>query len=126
MDEDPKTLITPDKVYRIVVENENGHVRFIVDGQQLVVEVVDRGQGFDPAAADEGAAGEERTWSGAVGTRLAFAAGYNDRDGGEEAAEQLRWIDQSTPWAHAAAGGTGPRSWGDIEIGPMIGPSIGR
>ena len=46
--------------------------------------------------------------------------------GGEEAARQLRWIDQSTPWAHAAAGGTGPRSWGDIEIGPMIGPSIGR
>jgi serine/threonine-protein kinase RsbW len=35
-------------------------VRFIVDGQQLVVEVVDRGQGFDPAAADEGAVGEGR------------------------------------------------------------------
>ena len=28
-------------------------VRFIVDGQQLAVEVVDRGQGFDPSATAE-------------------------------------------------------------------------
>ncbi len=28
-------------------------VRFIVDGQQLAVEVIDRGQGFDPSATDE-------------------------------------------------------------------------
>ena len=28
-------------------------VRFTIDGQQLAVEVIDRGQGFDPSAADE-------------------------------------------------------------------------
>jgi len=35
-------------------------VRFIVDGQQLVVEVVDRGQGFDPSAAEGGGPGDDR------------------------------------------------------------------
>jgi serine/threonine-protein kinase RsbW len=28
-------------------------VRFTIDGRQLAVEVIDRGQGFDPSAADE-------------------------------------------------------------------------
>jgi len=36
-DEDPKTLITPGKVHHIIVENDEGRVRFIVDGT-LVVE----------------------------------------------------------------------------------------
>jgi hypothetical protein len=57
----------------------------------------------------------------AVGTRFAFAPGYNDSDPGEGTTKQLRWIDHTSPWACSATRGEAPRGWGDIEIGPMIG-----
>jgi hypothetical protein len=89
-----------------------------------------------------------------LGTRFAFAPGYNDLDPGEPLGKELRWIAAATPpapaapaaaapvgapaaggrgpsapaktfttspWANAAQGGTPPRGWGDIEVGPMIG-----
>ena len=83
----------------------------------------------------------------AVGSRLAFAPGYNDMDPGEPSEKDLRWIAKpsvkaaaaaaeaaqtgrpwrrtrtpvrTSPWAEAALGGEAPRGWGDIEIAPMI------
>ena len=61
----------------------------------------------------------------AMGTRLGFAPGYNDRDPGEYLAsgghDQLRWVDRSSPWGHDPQKSTPPFGWGDIEIGPFLG-----
>jgi hypothetical protein len=56
-----------------------------------------------------------------VGTRLAFAPGYNDRDPGSETSKELRWVDNTSPWVFSATSEALPRGWGDIEIGPMVG-----
>ena len=49
-DGSPKKLITPDKVHRVVVENDQGTLRLIVDGE-LLLEQADRasiaGEGYD-------------------------------------------------------------------------------
>jgi hypothetical protein len=63
------------------------------------------------------------------GARLAFTAGFNDRDEGEHfppgvtssggtlnASNALRWIKKSDPWGS----GTPPYNWGEIEIGTML------
>ena len=63
-----------------------------------------------------------------AGTRMAFTAGYNDRDKGEhfppgmnasggsvKASNALRWIGQTDPWGSNKP----PYAWGEIELGPM-------
>ena len=60
----------------------------------------------------------------AVGTRLAFAPSYTDRDkGGEDPGtpKTLAWINHSSPWNFSATRGEAPKGWGDLEIGPMLG-----
>ena len=64
-----------------------------------------------------------------AGTRLAFTAGFNDRDAGEhfppgvtssggsvKASNALRWIDKTDPWGASEP----PFAWGEIELGPML------
>ncbi len=50
-----------------------------------------------------------------VGTRLAFAAGYNDTDADGSGEKRLRLMGPSSPWRHGA-GTEAPRGWGDILI----------
>jgi endo-1,4-beta-xylanase len=59
----------------------------------------------------------------AVGTRLAFAPSYVDRDqGGEDPGtpKTLVWIDHTSPWSFSATQGDPPKGWGDLEIGPLL------
>jgi hypothetical protein len=69
-----------------------------------------------------------------AGTRLAFAAGFNDRDEGEHfppgvtssggnihASNSLRWIGKSDPWGAGPANAGPPYNWGEIILGPMAG-----
>lgn len=64
-----------------------------------------------------------------AGTRLAFAAGFNDRDAGEhfppgmnssggsvKASNGLRWIGKTDPWGSNKP----PYAWGEIELGEML------
>ena len=64
-----------------------------------------------------------------AGTRLAFTAGFNDRDEGEhfppgvnssggsvKASNALRWIGKTDPWGANKA----PYAWGEIELGEML------
>lgn len=64
-----------------------------------------------------------------AGTRVAFSAGFNDRDEGEhfppgvtssggsvKASNSLRWINRSDPWGSGKA----PFNWGEIVLGPML------
>jgi hypothetical protein len=64
-----------------------------------------------------------------AGTRIAFAAGYNDRDEGEhlppgvtssggsvKASNALRWIGNTDPWGSSKP----PYAWGEIELGEMM------
>jgi len=64
-----------------------------------------------------------------AGTRLAFTAGFNDRDEGEhfppgvtssggtvKASNALRWIDRTDPWGSNEP----PYAWGEIELGEML------
>ncbi len=64
-----------------------------------------------------------------AGTRLAFTAGFNDRDEGEhfppgvnssggtvKASNALRWIGRTDPWGS----GDPPYAWGEIELGEML------
>jgi hypothetical protein len=64
-----------------------------------------------------------------AGTRLAFTAGFNDRDEGEhfppgvntsggtvKASNALRWIGRTDPWG----AGEPPYAWGEIELGEML------
>jgi hypothetical protein len=63
------------------------------------------------------------------GTRLAFTAGFNDRDEGEhfppgvnssggtvKASNALRWIGRTDPWGSDSP----PFAWGEIELGKML------
>ena len=72
----------------------------------------------------EGMAGEPE-----AGSRLAFTAGFNDRDEGEhfppgvtssggsvKASNALRWIGRTDPWGANKA----PYGWGEIELGKML------
>jgi hypothetical protein len=54
----------------------------------------------------------------ALGARLGFAPGYNDRDD-LQGVKELRWVGRKSHWAYSGESGTTPRSWGDIEIGPV-------
>jgi len=60
----------------------------------------------------------------AIGTKLAFAAGYNDMDPGQTSEKKLRLIGGTSPWK-CGAGTPAPRGWGDLEIGPVAGEQIG-
>ncbi len=64
-----------------------------------------------------------------AGTRLAFTAGFNDRDHGEhfppgvtssggslKASNALRWINNTDPWGSNKP----PYAWGEIELGEML------
>ncbi|MFO7670386.1 MAG: hypothetical protein R6W31_12060 [Bacteroidales bacterium] len=64
-----------------------------------------------------------------AGTRLAFTAGFNDRDEGEHfppgvtssggsvnGSNALRWIGKTDPWGANKA----PFGWGEIELGEML------
>ena len=64
-----------------------------------------------------------------AGTRLAFTAGFNDRDEGEhfppgvntsggtvKASNALRWIGRTDPWGTSEP----PYAWGEIELGEML------
>jgi hypothetical protein len=64
-----------------------------------------------------------------AGTRLAFTAGFNDRDEGEHfppgvtssggsvnASNALRWIGKTDPWGSNKT----PYGWGEIELGEML------
>jgi hypothetical protein len=64
-----------------------------------------------------------------AGTRLAFSAGFNDRDQGEhfppgvtssggslKASNALRWIGGTDPWGSNKP----PYAWGEIELGKML------
>jgi len=64
-----------------------------------------------------------------AGTRLAFTAGFNDRDQGEhfppgvtssggsvKASNALRWIGNTDPWGSNKP----PYAWGEIELGEML------
>ncbi len=64
-----------------------------------------------------------------AGTRLAFSAGFNDRDQGEhfppgvtssggslKASNALRWIGSTDPWGSNKP----PYAWGEIELGKML------
>jgi hypothetical protein len=68
-----------------------------------------------------------------AGTRLGFAAGFNDRDEGEHfppgvntsggsvhASNAIRWIGRTDPWGAGPAHSKPPYAWGEIEIGPML------
>lgn len=65
----------------------------------------------------------------AAGTRLAFTAGFNDRDEGEhfppgrtssggsvKASNALRWIGKTDPWGSNKK----PFGWGELELGEML------
>ncbi|MDX2432294.1 MAG: hypothetical protein QNK35_15260 [Bacteroides sp.] len=65
----------------------------------------------------------------AAGTRLAFTAGFNDRDEGEhfppgvnssggsvKASNALRWIGATDPWGSNKP----PYGWGEIELGEIL------
>jgi hypothetical protein len=49
-----------------------------------------------------------------VGTKVAFALGYNDTDPGS-GEKKLRLMGTSNPWKHGA-GSAAPRGWGDVLI----------
>lgn len=64
-----------------------------------------------------------------AGTRLAFTAGFNDRDEGEhfppgvtssggtlKASNALRWIGRTDPWGTSEP----PYAWGEIELGEIL------
>ena len=64
-----------------------------------------------------------------AGTRLAFTAGFNDRDQGEhfppgvtssggvvKGSNALRWIGRTDPWGSNKP----PYAWGEIELGSML------
>ncbi len=66
-----------------------------------------------------------------AGTKLAFTAGFNDRDEGEhfppgvttsggtvKASNALRWLGRTDPWG----AGEPPYAWGEIELGEMLRP----
>jgi len=68
-----------------------------------------------------------------AGTRLGFAAGYNDRDQGEHfppgvtssggsvhASNAIRWIGKTDPWGAGPSYAKPPYAWGEILIGPML------
>jgi hypothetical protein len=68
-----------------------------------------------------------------AGTRMGFAAGFNDRDEGEhfppgvtssggsiKASNGIRWIGKSDPWGCGPQGGSPPYNWGEIELGSML------
>jgi hypothetical protein len=68
-----------------------------------------------------------------AGTRLAFTAGFNDRDEGEhfppgvtssggsvKASNGMRWIGKTDPWGAGPAYAKPPYAWGEIELGPML------
>lgn len=57
----------------------------------------------------------------AFGTRMAFSPSYNDVDG-SESRKALAWVGGRSPWDFSAQRGEAPRGWGDLEIGPMLGP----
>lgn len=63
------------------------------------------------------------------GSRMAFTAGFNDRDEGEhfspgvtssggsvKASNSIRWIGRSDPWGTSKK----PYAWGEIELGPVL------
>lgn len=67
------------------------------------------------------------------GTRLAFTAGFNDRDKGEhfppgvtssggsvKASNGMRWIGKTDPWNAGPARNDAPYAWGEIELGSML------
>lgn len=75
-----------------------------------------------------GLEGEPVQW-----TRLAFTAGFNDRDEGEHfpprvtssggsvhASNGLRWIGRTDPWGAGPANADPPYAWGEILLGPML------
>ncbi len=64
-----------------------------------------------------------------AGTRIAFSAGFNDRDAGEhfppgmtssggsvKASDAMRWIGKTDPWGMSKP----PYGWGEIELGEML------
>ncbi len=64
-----------------------------------------------------------------AGSKIAFTAGFNDRDEGEhfspgvtssggsvKASNALRWIERSDPWGSNKS----PYNWGEIEFGEML------
>lgn len=68
-----------------------------------------------------------------AGTRMGFAAGFNDRDEGEHfppgvtssggsvhASNSIRWIGKMDPWSSGPRGGSPPYAWGEIELGEML------
>ena len=65
----------------------------------------------------------------AIGKRLAFTAGFNDRDKGEhfppgvtssggsvKASNAMRWIGATDPWGSNKP----PYAWGEIELGEIL------
>ena len=68
-----------------------------------------------------------------AGTRMGFAAGFNDRDEGEHfppgktssggsvhASNGIRWIGKTDPWGAGPIYAKPPYAWGEIELGPML------
>lgn len=51
----------------------------------------------------------------AIGSKLAFAIGYNDIDPGSELVKKLRLVDGTSPWQFGAKD-EAPRGWGDIQV----------
>lgn len=58
-----------------------------------------------------------------MGRQLAFTAGYNDQDPGQHrggAFDKLRWINRTSPWQAASYQGVN-ETWGNLEMGPVLG-----
>jgi hypothetical protein len=65
-----------------------------------------------------------------IGTRLAFAPGYNDMDqtnhdgqrdnDGNIMHDRIRWLNRTGPWEHPSSKGPNPQVWGNLEMGAML------